>query len=81
MLFNMLSSFAVEIDSRQNFVFDISIISDLILSFDDFRHLLFEFLGSPLLRSLLITLLRLICNFQGPITSSFVEVLKFFASL
>ena len=32
MLFNMLSSFAVEIDSRQNFVFDISIISDLILS-------------------------------------------------
>ena len=49
MLFNMLSSFAVEIDSRQNFVFDISIISDLILSFDDFRHLLFEFLGSPLL--------------------------------
>ena len=49
MLFNMLSSFAVEIDSRQNFVFDISIISDLILSFDDFHHLLFEFLGSPLL--------------------------------
>ena len=33
MLFNMLSSFAVEIDSRQNFVVDISIISDLILSF------------------------------------------------
>ena len=65
MLFNMLSSFAVEIDSRQNFLFDISIISDLILSFDDFRHLLFEFLGSPLLRFLLITLLRLICNFQG----------------
>ena len=70
MLFNMLSSFAVEIDSRQNFVFDISIISDLILSFDDFRHLLFEFLGSPLLRFnllrfFLITLLRLICNFQG----------------
>ena len=70
MLFNMLSSFAVEIDSRQNFVFDISIISDLILSFDDFHHLLFEFLGSPLLRSLLITLLRLICNFQGPISLS-----------
>ena len=70
MLFNMLSSFAVEIDSRQNFVFDISIISDLILSFDDFRHLLFEFLGSPLLRFLLITLLRLICNFQGPISLS-----------
>ena len=38
MLFNMLSSFAVEIDSRQNFVFDISIISDLILSFDNFRY-------------------------------------------
>ena len=70
MLFNMLSSFAVEIDSRQNFVFDISIISDLILSFDDFRHLLFEFLGSPLLRFLLITLFRLICNFQGPISLS-----------
>jgi len=30
--------------------------------FDNFRYL--EFLGSPLLRSLLITL-RLICNFQG----------------
>ena len=43
--------------------------------------ILFEFLGSPLLRSLLITLFRLICNFQGPITSTFVEVLKFFASL
>ena len=69
MLFNMLSSFAVEIDSRQNFVFDISIISDLILSFDNFRYP-FEFLGSPLLRSLLITLLRLICNFQGPISLS-----------
>ena len=58
--------FAVEIDSRQNFVFDISIISDLILSFSlTVVNFLFEFLGSPLLRSLLITLLRLICNFQG----------------
>ena len=77
MLFNMLSSFAVEIDSRQN----LSFFQISFCLFDDFRHLLFEFLGSPLLRFLLITLLRLICNFQGPITSTFVEVLKFFASL
>ena len=60
-----------EIDSRQNLSF-----SDLILSFDNFRYL--EFLGSPLLRSLLITL-RLICNFQGPNSSlcELFEVLRF----
>ena len=45
--------------------------------FDNFRYL-FEFLGSPLLRSLLITL-RLICNFQGPNSSlcELFEVLRF----